>query len=58
MSKQPNQTWISELVDAGEKVVLGYEKYLLDEITYKQLAKIILKLRAVLSLNPDQDSLD
>ncbi len=58
MPKQPNQTWISELVDAGEKVVLGYEKYLLDEITYKQLAKIILKLRAVLSLNPDQDSLD
>lgn len=46
-----NQAWISDLVDAAEAAVIGYEKYLLEEITYKQLAKIMAQLRSLLPMD-------
>tara|TARA_R100001082_G_C4287742_1_gene126792 strand:- start:175 stop:324 length:150 start_codon:yes stop_codon:yes gene_type:complete len=36
------------LVDSAEKVVKGYEKYLLDQIDYSELAKLMTELRELL----------
>lgn len=46
-----NQSWTSDLIDAAESAVIGYEKYLLDEISYKQLAKLMAQLRSLLPMN-------
>lgn len=46
-----NQSWTSDLVDAAESVVIGYEKYLLDELSYKQLAKLMAQLRSLLPMD-------
>ena len=46
-----NQTWVTDLVDVAESVVIGYEKYLLDELSYKQLAKLMAQLRSLLPMN-------
>jgi hypothetical protein len=45
-----NQSWVNDLVDAAESVVIGYEKYLLDEVSYKQLAKLMMQLRSLLPM--------
>lgn len=45
-----NQSWVNDLVDAAESVVVGYEKYLLDELSYKQLAKLMAQLRSLLPM--------
>lgn len=45
-----NQSWVNDLVDAAESVVVGYEKYLLDELSYKQLAKLMMQLRSLLPM--------
>ena len=45
-----NQSWVNDLVDAAECVVVGYEKYLLDELSYKQLAKLMMQLRSLLPM--------
>ena len=45
-----NQSWTSDLIDAAESVVIGYEKYLLDELSYKQLAKLMAQLRSLLPM--------
>ena len=46
-----NQSWVNDLVDAAESAVIGYEKYLLDEISYKQLAKLMAQLRSLLPMD-------
>lgn len=53
--KEPkNKTvWLSDLVDAGEAAVKGYEKYLLDQINSMELAKIMTRLRSLLPMEID-----
>lgn len=53
--KEPkNKTvWLSDLVDAGESAVKGYEKYLLDQISSMELAKIMTNLRNLLPMEID-----
>ena len=46
-----NQAWVTDLVDAAESVVVGYEKYLLDELSSKQLAKLMAQLRSLLPMD-------
>jgi len=49
--KRPIQSeWISDLVDAAENAVMGYEKYLKDELNYLELAKIMKRLRSYLPI--------
>lgn len=53
MSKnnKDNQSWVNDLVDAAESVVIGYEKYLMDKLSYKQLAKLMAQLRSLLPMD-------
>ena len=49
MKKKPEQDeWVNDLVDAAESAVIGYEKYLKDELHYKELARIMKNLRGFL----------
>jgi hypothetical protein len=43
--------WLNELVEAAECAVIGYEKYLKDELNYAELAKIMKVLREYLPIN-------
>ena len=44
--KKPTQEeWVNNLVEAAEAAVLGYEKYLLDKLSYRDLAIIMKQLR-------------
>ena len=51
--KIPTQhdAWLNEFIEAAEAVVIGYEKYLRDEINYNELAKIMNILRQYLPNN-------
>ena len=40
--------YLEELISAAEAAVLGYEKYLLDKLDYKELAAIMTLLRELL----------
>lgn len=40
--------YVDELISAAEAAVIGYEKYLLDRIDYKDLARIMTILRELL----------
>lgn len=40
--------YTDELISAAEAAVIGYEKYLLDKIDYKDLARIMTILREML----------
>lgn len=53
MSKnhKDNQSWVNDLVDAAESVVVGYENYLMDKLSYKQLAKLMAQLRSLLPMD-------
>jgi hypothetical protein len=46
-----NQSWVTDLIDAAESVIIGYEKYLLDELSYKQLAKLMAQMRSLLPMD-------
>ena len=51
MKNIPQQNeWVSELVDAAESAVIGYEKYLKDELNYQDLARIMKNLRSYLPI--------
>ena len=43
--------WLNEFIEAAEAVVVGYEKYLKDDINYNELAKIMNVLRQYLPIN-------
>jgi len=50
-NKQQNplkNEWVIKLVDASQKVVEGYEDYLMDRIGYRELAIRMTKLRDLL----------
>ena len=51
MKKKPTQDeWVGDLVEAAESAVIGYEKYLKDELNYKELARIMKNLRGFLPM--------
>tara|TARA_B100001094_G_scaffold333417_1_gene411888 strand:+ start:28032 stop:28250 length:219 start_codon:yes stop_codon:yes gene_type:complete len=43
--------WLLDLIDAGESVVVGYEKYLMNKLDYNQLAQLMLQLRELLPMS-------
>jgi len=45
------EQWLNEFVESAEMVVVGYEKYLNDEINYNELARIMKILRQYLPIN-------
>jgi len=50
-NKQQNplkNEWVIQLVDASQKVVEGYEDYLMDRLGYRELAIRMSKLRDLL----------
>jgi len=51
---QDKSQWMLDLIDAGESAVKGYEKYLLNEIDYAELAKVMMMLRELLPMNIDK----
>ncbi len=52
--KKPTQEeWVNSLVDTAEEAVLGYEKYLLDKLSYRELAVIMKRLRNLLPMDQE-----
>ena len=48
MAKKVNKNgsrYLEDLINAAKAAVVGYEKYLLDKIDYKELASIMTALR-------------
>ena len=48
MAKKVNKNgsrYLEDLINAAKAAVVGYEKYLLDKIDYKELASIMTSLR-------------
>ena len=43
--------WHSELIKRSTTAVESYEKYLLDELNYLELAKIMRELRSILPIS-------
>ena len=57
--RTPKQSeWVLRLVDSAEKVVKGYEQYLLDRVNYDELAKLMKDLRELLPDGCKDDSKD
>ena len=50
MKKSNQDEWVTDLVDAAEAAVIGYEKYLKDELNYRELARIMKQLRSYLPI--------
>lgn len=48
--------WLADLIEIGESVVIAYEKYLMDQITYKDLARVMLLLRENLPMKSEKES--
>ena len=51
MAKKVNKNgsrYLEDLINAAKTAVIGYEKYLLDKIDYKELASIMSSLRKFL----------
>ena len=46
--------WLLDLIDASEAVVKGYEKYLLNQLDYNELARIMVNLRSLLPMSLDE----
>ena len=55
---QDRTQWMLDLIDAGESAVKGYEKYLLNEIDYAELAKVMMCLRELLPMDIDKKYCD
>ena len=47
-TRREDDLYIDELISAAESAVIGYEKYLLDKIDYRDLARIMTILREML----------
>ena len=50
MKKPVQDEWVSDLVELAESAVVGYEKYLKDELNYRELARIMKRLRGHLPI--------
>jgi len=48
MPDKKSDRYVEELVAAAEAAVIGYEKYLLDKLDYKDLSRIMTSLRVLL----------
>jgi len=48
MSDKNTDLYTEEIVAAAEAAVIGYEKYLLDKLDYKDLSRIMTSLRVLL----------
>jgi len=46
--------WLKQLDETSEIVVKGYEKYLLNELNYDELAKLMTRLRKLLPMSIDK----
>jgi hypothetical protein len=46
--------WVQSVVEASEAAVIGYEKYLLDMIDYRELATIMKTLAGLLPMDRDK----
>jgi hypothetical protein len=56
-TKQDLQKQLEDVVEVSKSAVIGYEKYLLDEINYNDLARIMANLRTCLPMGatgPDE----
>ena len=52
--KKPTQEeWVNNLVEAAEAAVIGYEKYLMDKLNYRDLAVIMKLLRNLLPMEQE-----
>ena len=50
-----NKEWMNELIESAEAVVVGYEKYLNDELNHVELAKIMKVLRSYLPIGVSEN---
>ena len=56
---QSGDLYLDELINTAQAAVIGYEKYLMDRLDYKELAAIMGKLRDLLPFdNYDRESED
>jgi len=56
---QSGEFYLDELINASQAAVIGYEKYLMDKLDYKELAAIMSNLRELLPFdNHDRESED
>ena len=51
---EDREKWLKQLIETSEVVVKGYEKYLLDELNYNELAKLMTRLRKLLPMSIDK----
>ena len=52
--KKPKQEeWVNNLVEAAEAAVIGYERYLMDKLNYRDLAVIMKQLRNLLPMEQE-----
>ena len=51
---EDREKWLKQLIETSEVVVKGYEKYLLDELNYNGLAKLMTRLRKLLPMSIDK----
>jgi len=42
--------WLIDLIEISEAVVIAYERYLLDELNYQDLSKVMTMLRKTLPM--------
>ena len=49
-TKEDLQKQLDDIVEVSKSAVIGYEKYLLDEINYNDLARIMSNLRKYLPM--------
>jgi len=54
-NKPLKDDWVIKLIEAAKKSVDAYEKYLLDQIDYQELAKTMTELRDILPIGCKND---
>ena len=53
-----NDKWVEDLIISAKYAIKGYESYLLDEINYNDLAKLMTKMRKVLEDSGKYDNIN
>jgi DNA-binding MltR family transcriptional regulator len=48
---QDQEQWVQSVVEASEAAVIGYEKYLLDMISHRELAVVMKTLAGLLPMD-------
>jgi len=54
--KEPDDKtqWLLDLIDLGESVVIGYEKFLLNQLSHKELARVMTAFRDLLPMSKEK----